>query len=86
MGDKSPNHSLHERECLHRAAGSVGTFYPGDQFISALQRLRGEAGLRMARKVQPFFWADAPLLSVWLCAECAVEAGLGQEAWALDAA
>jgi hypothetical protein len=74
------------RECLHRDEGLAGAYYPGEQFVAALHRLRGEAGLRMARKVQPFFWADAPLLDVWLCAECAKEAGLNADTRQLDAA
>lgn len=71
---------------MHRPAGRFGAFYSGGQFVAALYRLRGEAGLKMARKVQPFFWADAPLVTVWLCAECAAEAGLSPEEQQLDAA
>lgn len=86
MGGHSTDQALRERECMHRAHGVRGTYYAGEQFVSALQRLRGEAGLRMARKVQPFFWADAPLLSVWLCEECSAEAGLDAGSRHLDAA
>jgi len=74
------------RECYHRAEGLAGAYYQGEKFVAALHRLRGEAGLRMARKVQPFFWSDAPLLDVWLCAECAREAGLAARARELGAA
>jgi hypothetical protein len=74
------------RECIHRERGLNGGFYPGDRFVAALHRLRDNAGLMMARKVQPFFWADAPLIDVWLCAECAREAGLSVETQQLDAA
>jgi hypothetical protein len=78
--------TLRERECLHRPSGVPGRFYRGEEFVSALYRLRGEAALKVARKVQPFFWADADLLSVWLCAECASEAGLAPDAQDLYAA
>ena len=86
MDGRSPDRALRERECLNRSLGVTGTFDPGEQFVSALHRLRGEAGLRMERKVQPFFWADAPLVSVWLCEECSAEAGLVVESRHLDAA
>ena len=86
MGGYSPDEALRERDCVHRAAGRAGTFYPGALFVAALYRLRGEAGLRMARKVQPFFWADAPLVRVWLCEDCAREAGLGAGQRERDAA
>lgn len=86
MGEHLQNSTLRERECLHRSPGLPGTLYPGEQFVSALHRLRGEAGLRLARKVQPFFWADAPLLRVWLCEKCSAEAGLNVERRELDAA
>lgn len=86
MGDQPQEHARRERDCLHRQTGCAGAFYSGAQFVSALQHLRGEAGLRMARKVQPFFWADAPLLNIWLCAECSTEAGLGVQERERDAA
>jgi hypothetical protein len=86
MGRHLPGQVLSERECVHRAPGMLGTYYPGDQFISALHRLRGEAGLKMARKVQPFFWSDAPLIMVWLCAGCSAEAGMSHGVCVLDAA
>ena len=65
-----------ERECVHRQTGASGDFYAGDQFVSALQRMRGGAALALARKVGAFFWADAPRVSVWLCHDCAREASL----------
>lgn len=86
MVEHSPEQDLRERGCVHRPTGRRGTSYTGEQFVAALYRLRGEAGLRMARKVQPFFWADAPLVTVWLCAECSTEAGLSVETQQLDAA
>ena len=86
MAGHSPHQTLRGRDCIHRASGRAGAFYPGEQFVAALHRLRGEAGLRMARQVQPFFWADAPLVSVWLCEECAAEAGLVVKSRHFDAA
>ena len=86
MRDQQQDRTLRERECFHRPAGVAGRFYQGDQFVSALYRLRGEAAVKVARKVQPFFWADADLLKVWLCAECSKEAGLVPEARELNAA
>lgn len=56
--------------------GASGDFYAGDRFVSALQRMRGEAALALSRKVAAFFWADAPHVSVWLCHGCAREASL----------
>lgn len=79
--------SHRERECVHRQAGAAGDFYAGDQFVSALQRMRGGAALALARKVGAFFWADAPRVSVWLCHACAREAMLTRpEAVEADAA
>lgn len=68
--------SVHERECLHRRQGAKGTFHPGEVYVRSLQRLRSQAALKAARKVEPFFWADASLIKVWLCSECADEVGL----------
>lgn len=70
--------TLKERECIHRQMGAAGAFYAGDRFVSALQRMRGEAGLALARKVGAFFWADAPRINVWLCHGCAREASLAR--------
>ncbi len=86
MRDQQQDSSLRERECVHRPYGVPGRFYQGQEFVAALYRLRGEAAVKVARKVQPFFWADADLLSVWLCADCAGEAGLDRAARELDAA
>jgi hypothetical protein len=38
--------------------------------------MRGPQALELARRVQPFFWADARLLRVWLCDDCSARAGL----------
>ena len=70
--------SQRERECVHRRAGAAGDFYPGERFVSALQRMRGDAALALARKVGAFFWSDAPRVSVWLCHGCAREAALAR--------
>lgn len=66
-----------ERECVHRRAGAAGGFYSGEVYVSALQRMRGESALALARKVGAFFWSDAPRVSVWLCHDCARQASLG---------
>ena len=68
--------SVRERECIHRRQGVEGAFYRGDSYISALQGLRSEAATTMARKVEAFFWSDAPNIRVWLCQECAREVKL----------
>ncbi len=62
--------------CSHQGQGRRWAVYRGEQFVAALQRLRGDAALRLARKVEPFFWADAGKVEVWLCEECAAEARL----------
>ena len=67
-----------ERECAHRRTGALGDFYAGEQFVSALQRMRGGDAVTMARKVGAFFWSDAPRVSVWLCHECARETSLAR--------
>jgi hypothetical protein len=76
MTDESRDRPLRERECLHRRQAARGRAYAGEQFVSALYRLRGDAAMKLARKVEPFFWADAPRVTVWLCDDCAREAGL----------
>jgi hypothetical protein len=64
---------FHERECVHRDAAADGEFYNGMFFIKALQRLQGNDAVKMAGKVTPFYWVDAPRVLVWLCRECAAE-------------
>ncbi len=86
MRNQQQDRSLRERECTHRPSGVAGRFYRGQEFVSALYHLRGDAAVKVARKVQPFFWADADLLSVWLCADCSREAGLVHPLRELDAA
>lgn len=67
---------VRERECLHRSRGATGTFYSGESYVQALQRMQVVAALHLSRKVGSFFWADAPRTTVWLCGDCAREAGL----------
>lgn len=86
MQNQQQDRSLRERECVHRPSGVPGSFYRGQEFVSALYRLRGDAAVKLARKVQPFFWSDADLLSVWLCADCSKDAGLAHPLRELDAA
>ena len=65
-----------ERECVHRDQGVDGEVYNGVFFIQALQRLQSDQALKMAGKIAPFFWVDAPRVVVWLCRECATELSL----------
>ena len=62
-----------ERECIHRDEDAEGEFYNGVFYVQALGRLKVEAAMRVANKVSPFFWVDAPHILVWLCNECAAE-------------
>lgn len=71
-----PEQPHRERECVHRRTGAGCDLYSGEQFISALQRMRAAAAVTLARKVEAFFWSDAPHVSVWLCHDCAREASL----------
>ena len=72
-----------ERECVHRDQGVDGEVYNGVFFIQALQRLQSDQALKMAGKVAPFFWVDAPRVLVWLCRECATELSLTEAPRAL---
>ncbi len=64
---------IFERECVHRDKGAEGDFYNGMIFIKALQRLQSNDAVKMAGKIAPFFWVDAPRVLVWMCRECAAE-------------
>ena len=66
----------YERECVHRDKGADGDVYNGMFFIQALQRLSSDEAVKMAGKVAPFYWVDAPRVRVWLCKECAGELSL----------
>ena len=67
-----------ERECVHRNKGSDGDVYNGMFFVQALQRLQSDAAMKIAGKVSPFYWVDAPRVMVWLCRECATELHIGE--------
>jgi hypothetical protein len=67
-----------ERECVHRDKGRDGESYNGMFFIQAIQKLQTEAAMKMAGKVAPFYWVDAPRVMVWLCRECASELHIGE--------
>ena len=71
-------HTFRERECIHREEGAEGDFYNGVFYIQALQRLRVNEAVQMARKVTSFFWADAPHILVWLCDDCAARLRLNE--------
>ncbi len=64
---------MFERECVHRDRGADGDSYNGMFFVQALQRLQSADALKIAGKVGPFYWVDAPRVIVWLCKECAAE-------------
>jgi hypothetical protein len=64
---------MFERECIHRDGGVDGDVYNGMFFIQSLQRLQSAEALKVAAKVSPFYWVDAPRVIVWLCRECAAE-------------
>ena len=64
---------MFERECVHRDRGADGDIYNGMFFIQALQRLQSAEALKIAAKVGPFYWVDAPRVQVWLCRDCAEE-------------
>ena len=64
---------FYERECVHRDHGADGDFYNGMFFVQALQRLQSNDAVKMAGKVTPFYWVDAPRVIVWLCKTCAAE-------------
>ena len=70
--------TFRERECIHREEGAEGDFYNGVFYIQALQRLRVNEAVEMARKVTSFFWADAPHILVWLCDDCAMQLRLNE--------
>ena len=67
-----------ERECIHRDQGAEGDEYNGIFFVQALQRLSAGDAVRIAGKISPFYWVDAPRVLVWLCRDCAAELHLGE--------
>ena len=60
-----------ERECIHRDKDVEGDFYRGLAYIKALQRLPGDEAVKIARRVEQFYWSDAENVFVWLCNDCA---------------
>jgi hypothetical protein len=75
--------TFRERECLHREAGTEGDFYNGVFYVQAIQRLSAEDALKVAGKISPFYWIDAPHILVWLCDSCAAELHLNEAPRAL---
>jgi hypothetical protein len=69
---------FYERECVHRDAGADGDVYNGMFFIKALQQLQSDDAVKMAGKVAPFYWVDAPRVLVWLCKECARDLSIAE--------
>lgn len=67
---------FYERECIHRDHATDGETYNGMFFVQALQRLHSDDALKMASKVSPFYWVDAPRVLVWLCRQCATDLSL----------
>ncbi len=76
MGRFLMKKQVRERECIHQEDGVEGEFYNGVFYLQALQRLPVDGAVRVASKVSPFFWADAPQILVWLCRNCAAEVGV----------
>ena len=64
---------LFERECVHRDRGAEGDFCNGMFFVQALQRLPASDAVKIAGKIGPFYWVDAPRVLVWLCRNCSAE-------------
>ena len=71
-----------ERHCTHCSRESPGTAYSGRDYLRVLQGLRGDEALRLARKVEPFFWSDADMMSVRLCDDCIAALGINTAALA----
>ena len=67
-----------ERHCSHCSRESPGEVYTGRDYLSALQRLKGDVAEWQGHKVEPFFWSDADLMHVHLCHECVEHLGLRQ--------
>ena len=59
-----------ERHCVHCSRETQGTAYAGRDYLRGLQLLRGGEAMSMARRVEPFFWSDADMISVRLCEDC----------------
>lgn len=68
--------AVRDRQCVHCAEGAPAEPYAGEDYLRALQRLRGGEAERAARLVEPFFWSDAKATRVWLCGDCSARLGL----------
>jgi hypothetical protein len=75
-----------ERRCSHCSRESRGTTYPGWEYLRVLQGMRGDGAAWLAHKVEPFFWADADLIHVRLCDDCASRLGLNESVRATSTA
>lgn len=65
-----------ERHCSHCSGESPGEVYSGRDYLRVLQRMRGDEAEWQAHKVEPFFWSDADMMHVRLCAACVSRLGL----------
>src|SRR6266567_138501 len=63
-GPLMKKHFIFERECIHREDGTDGDQYNGMFVVQALQRLQTSEAMKIARKVTPFYWVDAPRVLV----------------------
>jgi hypothetical protein len=70
---------IRDRGCVHYTEGTPAEPYAGQDYLRALQRLRGGEAEQAARRVEPFFWSDAKATRVWLCGECSARLGLRRE-------
>jgi hypothetical protein len=66
----------HERRCAHCSSESPGETYPARDYLRLLQGHRGAEATALARLVEPFFWSDADVMHIRLCARCATSLGL----------
>ncbi|HYY97905.1 MAG TPA: hypothetical protein VE642_04895 [Pyrinomonadaceae bacterium] len=69
-----------ERHCTHCRRESEGKVYSGQDYLRALQGMRGDVAERLAHKVEPFFWSDADMIHVRLCDDCAARLRVGDAA------
>ena len=70
QGEEIAN-AAQERHCIHYREQATGSYYSGKEYVDALQRLKGNAAMKAASKVEAFFWRDASVIKVWLCHQCA---------------
>ena len=75
-----------ERRCSHCSRETMGTAYSGREYLRVLQVMKGDEAAWLAHKVEPFFWADADMIHVRLCEDCASRLGLGESAQATPTA